>query len=184
MTPSRRANGLHTVPAPSGVTYAAITQAVIVVLVGLLLGVVSVAAEESVAADPSDFDLSAREEQLRQAETAFAASFAEGDMEAFASFLDETAVFMGRSNPLRGKQAIVERWTQMRGAEEAPFSWRPERVAVEAGGELGLSTGPVMVPDGTWVSSFVSTWKWTGEGWRVVLDVGPRCPPPEPTSEE
>ena len=125
-------------------------------------------------------DITALEEELRQAETDFAAAFAAADMQAFAEFLDDDAVFMGRRTPLRGKKAIVERWTRMRGSEEAPFSWRPDRVAVRADGELGLSTGPVLSPDGTWLSSFVSTWKKTPDGWRVLLDVGPRCPPAEP----
>jgi len=129
-------------------------------------------------------DAVALAQQVREAETAFAASFAEGDMEAFASFLDEHAVFMGRSTPLRGKQEIVDRWTRMRGTGDAPFSWRPERVAVAAEGRLGMSTGPVSSPDGTWTSSFVSTWRKTDDGWRVVLDVGPKCPPTaEPSAE-
>lgn len=149
---------------------------------GGLCTVSSVADEQPSTAEASA-DLASLEQQLREAETAFAASFAAGDMEAFASFLDEHAVFMGRSNPLRGKQAIVERWTRMRGTDEAPFSWRPERVAVEADGQLGMSTGPVSSPEGTWLSSFVSTWKRTDDGWRVVLDVGPRCPPPAAPSE-
>ena len=131
------------------------------------------------ASDP-EAETAALEEELRQAETAFAAAFAAADMQGFAEFLDDDAVFMGRRTPLRGKKAIVERWTRMRGTEEAPFSWRPDRVAVRADGELGMSTGPVLGPDGTWLSSFVSTWKKTPDGWRVLLDVGPRCPPAEP----
>ena len=130
----------------------------------------------------AEAEIEALEQQLRETETAFATAFAEGDIEAFSRLLDENAVFMGRSTPLRGKENITERWKQMRGTGEAPFSWRPERVAVEAGGRFGMSTGPVMAPDGTWLSSFVSTWKRTPEGWRVILDVGPRCPPPPPSS--
>ena len=115
---------------------------------------------------------------------AFAASFAAGDMKAFSGFLHQDAVFMGGSTPLRGREAILERWTRMRGEGEPTFSWRPERVAVQGNGELALSTGPVLAPDGTWFSSFVSTWKKTAEGWRIVLDVGPRCPPPKAPPEE
>ena len=169
MTLSRHSNGLHLV--------------VLGCVAGLLLGVLPLSAQESPPA-LRGAELADLEEQLKAAETAFAGAFADGDMEAFASFLDDEAVFMGRRNPLRGKAAIVERWTEMRGTGEAPFSWRPERVAVEADGRLGMSTGPVLVDGGTWVSSFVSTWRRTDEGWRVVLDVGPRCPPPEPSSDE
>ena len=157
---------------------------VTVVLVSGFLGAVPMAAEKPEMPDGGSAEIGLLEDQLREAEIAFAASFAEGDMEAFAGFLDEFAVFMGRSTPLKGKEAIVERWTRMRGTGEAPFGWRPERVAIEASGQLGMSTGPVLASDGTWLSSFVSTWKRTPEGWRVVLDVGPKCPPPEcPTPE-
>ncbi len=121
--------------------------------------------------------ISALEVELRDAEAAFAAAFASGDMEAFATFLAEGVVFMAGDQPLRGPEAVLERWTPLRGeGPEPPFTWRPERVAVEASGQRGLSTGPVFLPDGTWTSSFVSTWTHTPAGWRVLLDIGPRCP--------
>ena len=153
----------------------------VIILFGLV-GVLPFANENPTIPDATTVELEALEQELREAETVFAASFAEGDMEAFANFLDQHAIFMGSNKPLRGKEQIVERWTRMRGTEEAPFSWRPERVAVEASGQFGMSTGPVSNRDGKWVSSFVSTWKRTDEGWRIILDVGPKCPPP-PSSE-
>ncbi|MCG8457134.1 MAG: DUF4440 domain-containing protein, partial [Holophagales bacterium] len=109
---------------------------------------------------PPTAEIQALEQELRETETAFAAAFAAGDMEAFASFLTEHTVFMGNNNPLRGKEAIVEAWTRMRGDEaEPPFTWRPERVAIEGLGLRGLSTGPVSRPDGRWFATFVSTWQ-------------------------
>ncbi len=171
-------HGAHPSPSKASVTT---MLSFVVFLLGLVLATTTSAETPATDASP---DIAALEEDLRTVETAFAEAFAAGDMAAFASFLDDDAVFMGRSTPLRGKQAIVERWTRMRGEEDAPFSWRPERVAVEADGQLGLSTGPVMVPDEGWVSSFVSTWRMTTDGWKVVLDVGPRCPPPPTESSE
>lgn len=99
-------------------------------------------------------------------------------MDAFEGFLAEGAVFFSGDDPLRGREAIAAAWRRYRGeAAEPPFTWRPERVAVEADGAHGLSTGPAH-RDGRWVSSYVSTWRLTPDGWRVLLDVGPRCPPP------
>jgi len=126
-------------------------------------------------------DVATLENELRAAETAFANAFAEGDMEAFTQFVAEEAVFFSGAEPLRGRAAIVEAWTHLRGEGEAPpFTWEPERVAVEAKGIHGLSTGPVYSPDGQWIATFVSTRKRTAEGWQVLLDTGPRCPPPQP----
>lgn len=169
---------VHLSPSKASVT---IMLSLVAFLFGLFLAMSTSAEVPATDASP---DIAALEAELRDAETAFAGAFAAGDMAAFASFLDDHAVFMGRSMPLRGKQAIVERWTRMRGEGDAPFSWRPERVAVEADGQLGLSTGPVTVPDDGWVSSFVSTWRMTADGWKVVLDVGPRCPPSPTESSE
>lgn len=51
--------------------------------------------------------------------------------------------------------------------------------ALGAGGDEGVSTGPVLAPDGTWVATFVSVWRRKAAGgWEVVFDIGPRCPPP------
>lgn len=121
-----------------------------------------------------------REAELREAESAFAAAFAAGDMATFDRFLDPGAVFLAGDEPLRGRDAIAASWSRMRGPvdQAPPFSWRPERVAVEAGGDVGLTTGPVRAPDGRWRSSYVSTWRRAADGgWRIILDVGARCPP-------
>lgn len=126
-------------------------------------------------------DIETLEEELRATETALAATFAAGDMDTFASLVAEEAVFYSGDNPLRGQEAIVAHWRRLRGdGEEPPFTWGPERVAVEASGSHGLSTGQVH-SGGRWISSFASTWKWTSEGWRIILDVGPRCPPAAPS---
>lgn len=117
------------------------------------------------------------EAELLAAEAAFAETFAAGDMDAFEDFLADGVVFVSGERRLRGKAAVVEAWTVIRSdADQAPFSWKPERVAVDASGREGISTGPVLLPDGTWNSSFVSTWTHTPAGWRILLDIGPRCP--------
>ena len=48
-------------------------------------------------------------EELRAAEIAFAASVADKDAEAFASFIDEDAVFVG-ATVLEGREAILQAW--------------------------------------------------------------------------
>ena len=120
-------------------------------------------------------------DDLRAAEIAFAATVADGDLEAFASFLDEDAVFVS-TGVLRGREAIVQAWSAFF-AEGAPeLTWAPEVVEVRPDG-LGLSRGPytltVTAPDGSTTSSsgsFTSIWRRGEDGaWKVLFDSG--CPP-------
>lgn len=140
------------------------------VLVGawLLLGVAGVQAR---AAEP----LEALAEKVRAREVAFAKTMAERDHAAFAGFVAEEALFMGRTT-LRGRDAVVAGWKPFFDGAQAPFSWTPERVEVIASGTLAISSGPVFDPKGERVGTFNSTWRREKDGeWRVVLDIG--CPP-------
>jgi ketosteroid isomerase-like protein len=113
--------------------------------------------------------------QVRAAETAFADSMAKRDFEAFAAHVADEAVFFGQRGELRGKAAVLEEWKQYFSAPEAPFSWKPESVAVLDSGKLALSSGPVFDPGGRRVGTFNSTWRLEPDGrWRVVFDNG--CP--------
>jgi ketosteroid isomerase-like protein len=114
---------------------------------------------------------------LRAAEIAFAASVADRDLEAFSSFLDKDAVFIG-ATVLRGHEAMSVFF-----AEGGPeLTWHPELVELRPDG-LGLSRGPYTLTatgqDGSRSESsgtFTSIWR-RGEdgGWKVLFDAG--CPP-------
>ena len=115
-------------------------------------------------------------EEVRQAETAFAKAFADRDKAKFFSYVAEDAVFMGAGGTLRGKQAIVARWSRFFEGPVAPFAWGPERVEVVAGGKIGFSLGPVVDADGKFLSQFASVWQKQPDGtWKVVVD-GPGHP--------
>ena len=119
-------------------------------------------------------------EQVRQTERAFAKSMADRDHAAFVSWLDDETVFWGRTE-LRGKAAVAEAWKRFYEGPQAPFSWRPEKVAVLDSGTIALSTGPVFAPDGTRVGQFNSTWRRGADGrWKIVLDHGCDCGAPAP----
>jgi ketosteroid isomerase-like protein len=122
-------------------------------------------------------------QQVRTAETAFAATMADRDLQKFASYVDEEAVFFGGEGALRGKAAVVERWKAFFDGPNAPFSWTPETVEVLASGTLALSSGPVHDPAGKRVGTFNSIWRRGADGaWRVVFDKGCdpcRCAPPQ-----
>ena len=117
-------------------------------------------------------DLAAR---VRAREAAFAKTMADRDLSAFATFVSEEALFLGRG-VLRGRRAVTEGWKPYFEGDEAPFSWAPDRVEVVDSGTLAISSGPVFGPDGRRIGTFNSTWRREPDGeWRVVLDVG--CPP-------
>ncbi len=113
-------------------------------------------------------------EQVRTAEAAFAETMARRDLAAFASFVADDAVFLGRG-PLRGRDAVREGWKTFYEGAVAPFSWKPETVEVLANGTLGLSSGPVFDASGKRTGTFNSVWRREPDGkWRVVFDKG--CP--------
>jgi ketosteroid isomerase-like protein len=137
-------------------------------LVGVLL---AVGLAKAAAAEPVE-TLAAR---VRAREAAFAKTMADRDHAAFATFVAEEALFMGRA-VLRGRQAVAEGWKPFFEGTKAPFSWQPDRVEVVSSGTLAFSSGPVFDPEGKRTGTFNSTWRLEKDGeWRVVLDSG--CPP-------
>ena len=130
----------------------------------LLVCLVRPAASETVA------DLA---QQVRAAESAFADTMAKRDLKAFATYLDEEAVFFGGDDALRGKAAVVEGWKAFFEGANAPFSWTPESVEVLDSGALAHSSGPVYDAQGKRVATFNSIWRRGEDGrWRVVFDKG------------
>jgi ketosteroid isomerase-like protein len=140
-------------------------------MLGLVAAATGFAAAGAFAAEP----LEAVAARVRAREQAFAKTMADRDHAAFAGFVAEEAVFLGRG-VLRGRAAVVEGWKPLFAGKEAPFSWQPETVEVIDSGSLALSRGPVFDPKGQRTGTFTSTWRLEKDGeWRVLLDSG--CPP-------
>jgi ketosteroid isomerase-like protein len=118
------------------------------------------------------------EQEVAEVERAFAQSMADRDFAAFSSFLDEDAVFVSGPEPLRGKAAVMAAWKPLFDGEAAPFSWQPETVIALPAGDIALSTGPVMAPDGTVSVYYNSTWRKNEKGqWKIIFDKGQEvCP--------
>ena len=113
--------------------------------------------------------------QVRAAEVAFAAAMAKRDLDSFAAYLAEEALFFGAKDVLRGKAAVVAGWKRFFEGATAPFSWAPQTVEVLASGTLGLTSGPVLDPGGKQIGTFSSIWRREADGrWKVVFDKG--CP--------
>jgi ketosteroid isomerase-like protein len=111
--------------------------------------------------------------EVERTERAFAKSMADRDLERFAAFVSDEAIFFSGEEPLRGTPAVVERGSRFFQGTEAPFSWDPDRVEVLESGTLALSTGPVRNARGKLVARFSSIWRQESPGvWRIVFDRG------------
>lgn len=112
------------------------------------------------------------QEQVRRAETAFAASMASRDFVAFSEWLSDEAIFFGDKEVARGKAAVQIAWKGFFDGAVAPFSWRSDRVEVLPSGTLAHSSGPVFDKDGRQVATFNSIWRLEDGQWRVIFDKG------------
>lgn len=131
-------------------------------------------------------DLQQLTRQVHEAETAFAATMARRDIEAFASYVADDAVFFDDTSALRGRTAIVAAWKSFYEGEQAPFSWKPENVEVLESGELAHSSGPVFDSRGRRVATYNSIWRRNPDGaWKVIFDKGcGACPCAQAASKE
>lgn len=115
-------------------------------------------------------------DDVRDAETAFAKAFADRDQAAFFRFVLDDATFLAPLRTLSGKKAITDRWSRFFASPSAPFSWGPDRVAVNAAGTIGETAGPVYDADGHHIGNFNSVWVKQADGtWKVLFD-GPGSP--------
>ena len=113
--------------------------------------------------------------QVFAAESSFAASMANRDLEAFASHVSPEAIFFGDSAVMRGKRAVLEGWRTFFAGSKAPFSWKPDVIEVLQSGKLAISNGPVFDPAGKRIGSFSSIWRREPDGsWQIIFDKG--CP--------
>ena len=140
----------------------------------------------AVSASPAGAQRSAIAQQVFAAESSFAATMANRDAVAFATYVATDAIFFGGRQPSRGRGEVVAAWSAFFVGPAAPFSWRPQTIEVLASGDLALSSGPVFDPSGKQVSTFNSIWRREADGrWRVVFDKGcPSCNCPPPSAGE
>lgn len=117
------------------------------------------------------------QKQVRDAETAFAATMAGRDFASFGRFVAEDAVFFGSDGVQRGKSEVVAAWKGLFDGPKAAFSWAPKDVEVVGSGGLALSSGPVYDASGKRFGTYTSVWRREPDGaWKIVLDKGnPYC---------
>ena len=117
--------------------------------------------------------------QVIDAERGFAATMKARDIDGFARFLADEAIFLSAQGNLRGKAAIVKGWRPFYAGPQAPFTWEPEEVEVVDSGTLAYSGGPVFDAAGKRIGRFNSIWRLRAPGqWEVVFDRGSDFGPP------
>lgn len=133
-------------------------------------------AQTPVEPDPRAERLERLAHEVSAAENAFARTMADRDLDAFARFVGEAAVFRDGDRVLLGRKAVVEGWRGRFKAGPAPFSWEPDRVTVADSGDTAISSGPVLDPGGKMIGRFTSVWQKQpgpdGARWRVIVDQG------------
>ena len=118
-------------------------------------------------------------DEVRCREIAFSQSVETKDIEAFKSFLDDDARFVGLS-VMSGPEAITDAWKVFFAEDGPAIRWRPQFVEVLDDETLALTRGPFRLidkdADGNQVTrwgTFNSVWRKNADGkWRVVFDAG------------
>jgi ketosteroid isomerase-like protein len=115
--------------------------------------------------------------EVASAERAFARTMADRDLDAFAVFVADDAVFRDGADLLIGRTAVVDGWRPLFRPGPAPFSWEPDRVTVAESGSTAVSSGPVRDAAGKMIGRFTTVWhREAASGpdprWRVIVDQG------------
>jgi len=140
-----------------------------------------------IGAAPALADLA---DEVRCREIGFSKSIESRDMEAFRSFLDDDARFIG-AQVKRGPEEVTDAWRTYEPEDGPTLKWRPQFVEVLEDGKLALSRGPwrytTTDEEGESVElwgMFNSVWRLQDDGsWKVVFDAGGPSPS-GPTDEQ
>ena len=118
-------------------------------------------------------------DEVRCREIGFSQATERQDLEAFSSFIDADARFVGGS-VLRGVEDITAAWAVFFQDDGPTIKWRPQIIEVLDDGKLALSRGPYRTlsrdAEGAIIErwgTFNSVWRLNADGeWRVVFDAG------------
>jgi ketosteroid isomerase-like protein len=124
---------------------------------------------------------------LLKADRAFAQATAERRLEGFASFLEEDVTTIRPNSPvLKGKIALVERWTALLRDPASTITWKPLRAVISSSGDLGFTVGSYEVTkdnghgrQAAGSGKYVTIWRKQPDGsWKVTFDSGVQDTPP------
>lgn len=120
------------------------------------------------------------ESPLWRADEAFNRSLSERNARAFASWIDEDAVFLG-DGLVQGREAILEIWSTFLDRDSGySMSWQPHTAVMSSCEDLGYTLGDYISTepgiDGETVrlvGTYLTVWrKGSDRAWRIVADAG------------
>lgn len=138
----------------------------------LILGMLAACAPEPAPGPQAAAEPAATHATVIELEGAFAAaSRARGAKAAFLEVLGEESILL-RPGPVWGRAA----WNA---GEDLPgtLDWLPDRAQMSAAGDLGFASGPWLFTPadskgGPAEGRYVTVWRRTPDGWRVLFDGG------------
>jgi ketosteroid isomerase-like protein len=119
--------------------------------------------------------------EVWQRELSFAQSVARHDATAFASHLQEDAIFgANTAKPTRGRAAIGQQWAAIVAGKTVHLDWYPQHVVTTGDGTLAYSSGAYLYEDPApnakpryTIGAFSTLWRRGRDGvWRVAFDGG------------
>jgi ketosteroid isomerase-like protein len=132
---------------------------------------------------PKTSQQGAFEEELRDADLAFARATAERRMEGWMEFFADDGAIIRDGKTLTGKQAIRHFYEPVFANKDFSLSWVPTKAEASKDGTLGYTYGDAEAKIGGDVSRgmYVTVWRRMNGRWKVVLDLGsqPRQQPKE-----
>jgi ketosteroid isomerase-like protein len=126
------------------------------------------------------------EDELTQADRAFAAATAARGIEGWMEWMAGDAVRLAMHGAIaRGAAAIRAQDTELFADPDTRLVWEPTEGVAYATGDLGLTRGRYRVErrqeSGEWATVstgvYVTMWRRQPEGWRVIFDTGSPDPP-------
>jgi ketosteroid isomerase-like protein len=144
---------------------------------------------QTTAAPPPAPGFSTDECAVWARELSFADTVEQHDATAFAEHVHPGAVFAAkRPVPLRGREAILQRWAKLIDGTAVKLWWYPTAVAIGGEGDVAYSSGPALYESTDpkdaqrfSIGGFQSVWHKGADGtWRVLFDDGIE---PKPATE-
>lgn len=124
-------------------------------------------------------DVSRERERLLEADRAWAAAAAAGDVARVTTFwADDATVFFPGAPVARGKEAIGELVERNRALPGFALTWEPDGAVVAAAGDLGYTTGTFRLsltgPDGNALErggNYLTVWRRQEDGsWKGEVE--------------
>ena len=123
-------------------------------------------------------DRAAEEQAIRAIDAAWVAAVAAGDFDKVASIYSDDAVFMPPNDVEKRGPDIRKDWAAMGTMKDVRLTFAPNRIEVDADGEMAIDVGTyefsMSAPDGSKVSDhgkYAQVWEKHDGVWKCAVDM-------------